>query len=67
MKARQRSMVEEIEEEEEPSKRKRRIRGMGFVVILCFLIKEESMKQWVEPESRRQETSEILRGRRETQ
>ena len=44
-KARLRSTVEEMEEEEEPSKRWRRIRGTGYVGILCFLINEESIKQ----------------------
>ena len=44
-KVRLRSTVEEMEEEEEPSKRWRRIGGMGYVGILCFLINEESIKQ----------------------
>ena len=45
VKARLRSTAEEIEEEEEPLKRWRRIGGMEYVGILCFLINEESMKQ----------------------
>ena len=44
-KARLRSTAEEMEEEEEPSKRQRRIGGMGYIGILCFLINEESIKQ----------------------
>ena len=44
-KARLRSTVEEMEEEEELSKRWRRIGGMEYVGILCFLINEESIKQ----------------------
>ena len=44
-KVRLRSTVEEMEEEEELSKRWRRIGGMGYVGILCFLINEESIKQ----------------------
>ena len=38
-------MAEKIEEEEELSRRQKRIEGMEYIVILCFLIKEESMKQ----------------------
>ena len=38
-------MVEEIEEEEELLKRWSRIGEMEYVVILCFSIREESMKQ----------------------
>ena len=45
VKARLRSTAEEMEEEEEPLKRRRRIGGMGYVGILCFLINEESIKQ----------------------
>ena len=45
VKARLRSTVEEMEEEEGPSKRQRRIGGTEYVGILCFLINEESIKQ----------------------
>ena len=45
VKARLRSTMEEMEEKEEPLKRWRRIRGTGYVGILCFLINEESIKQ----------------------
>ena len=45
VKARLRSTVEEMEEEEELSKRWRRIGGMEYVGILCFLMNEESIKQ----------------------
>ena len=44
-KARLRSTVKEMEEEEELSKRWRRIGGMEYVGILCFLMNEESIKQ----------------------
>ena len=59
VKARLRSTAEEIEEQEELLKRQRRIGGMEYVGILCFLIKEESMKQWVELELRRHGILEI--------
>ena len=45
VKARLRSTVEEMEEEEELSKRWRRIRGTEYIGILCFLINEDSIKQ----------------------
>ena len=45
VKARLWSTAKEIEEEEEPLKRWRRIGGMEYVGILCFLINEESIKQ----------------------
>ena len=39
VKARLRSTVEEMEEEEEPSKRWRRIGGTEYIGILCFFNK----------------------------
>ena len=44
-KARLRSTAEEMEEEEELSKRWRRIRGTEYIGILYFLINEDSIKQ----------------------
>ena len=44
-KVRLRSTAEEMEEEEELSKRWRRIRGTEYIGILYFLINEDSIKQ----------------------